>query len=176
MYIKIGFQANKIIFEILLLLSYIIMGGSSLQFLFTFILLLLYMKPNTGNNLGLADTHLGCKEYERQAFLKIKQDLIDDYGLLSSWSSNQDCCKWSGVRCSNQTGHIIMLNLNALSPCSRPLRGKLNASLIKLKYLTYLDLRFNDSNQSQIPEFIASLSNLRHLDLRSANFGRNIPF
>ena len=69
-----------------------------------------------------------------------------------------------------------MLNLNALSPCSRPLRGKLNASLIKLKYLTYLDLRFNDFNQSQIPEFIASLSNLRHLDLRSANFGRNIPF
>ena len=60
------------------------MGGSSLQFLLTFILLLLYMKPNTGNNLGLADTHLGCKEYERQAFLKIKQDLIDDYDLLSS--------------------------------------------------------------------------------------------
>ena len=72
MYIKIGFQANKIIFEILLLLSYIIMGGSSLQFLLTFILLLLYMKPNTGNNLGLADTHFGYKEHERQALLKIK--------------------------------------------------------------------------------------------------------
>ena len=45
-----------------------------------------------------------------------------------------------------------------------------------MKYLTYLDVSNNDFNYSQIPEFIASLSNLRHLDLNSANFGRNIPF
>ncbi|KAK7856862.1 hypothetical protein CFP56_020958 [Quercus suber] len=68
-------------------------SGSPLQFLLTFILLLLCMKPTTGNNLGLADTHLVCKEHERQALLKIKQDLIDDYGHLSSWNSNQDYCK-----------------------------------------------------------------------------------
>ena len=41
------------------------------------------MKPTTGYNLGLADTHPGCKENERQALLKIEQDLIDDHGLLS---------------------------------------------------------------------------------------------
>ena len=144
------------------------MGGSFLQFLLTFILLLLCMKPTT---------HLGCKEHERQALLKIKQDLIDDYDHLSSWSSNQDCCTWSGVRCSNQTGHVIMLNLHDLfSFPPRPLQGKLNPSLIELKYLTYLDVSNNDFNQSQIPEFIASLSNLRHRDLCDANFGRNIPF
>ena len=152
------------------------MGGSSLQFLLTLILLLLCMKPTIANYLGLADTHLGCKEHERQALLKIKQDLIDDYGLLSSWSTDQDCCKWSGVRCSNQTGHIIMLNLNASSIPPRHLRGKLNPSLIELKYLTYLDVSYNDFNQSQIPEIIGSLSNLRHLDLFYAKFGRNIPF
>ena len=154
------------------------MGGSSLQFLLTLILhFLLCMKPTTGNNLGLADTHLGCKEHEKQALLKIKQDLIDDYGHLSSWSSDQDCCKWSGVRCSNQTGHVIMLNLDvSFSFPSRPLRGKLNPSLIELKYLTYLAMSNNDFNQSQIPEFITSLSNLKYLDLNNANFGRNIPF
>ena len=32
----------------------------------------LCMKPTTGNNLGLADTHFGYKEHERQALLKIK--------------------------------------------------------------------------------------------------------
>ena len=106
------------------------MGGSSLQFLLTFILLLLCMKPTAGNNLGLANTHLVYKEHERQALLKIKQDLIDDYGHLSSWSFDQDCCKWSGVKCSNQTGHVIMLNLNASSILSMHLRGKLNPSLI----------------------------------------------
>ena len=73
------------------------MGGSSLQFLLTLILLLLCMKPTTGNYLGFGDSQLGCKEHERQALLKIKEDLIDDYGHLSSWSSDQDCCKWSGV-------------------------------------------------------------------------------
>ena len=134
------------------------------------------MKPTIANYLGLADSHFGCKEHERQALLKIKQDLIDDYGLLSSWSFDQDCCTWSGVRCGNQTSYVIMLNLNALSFPSPPLQGKLNPSLIELKYLTYSDMRFNDFNQSQILKFIASLSNLRHLGLFNANFGRNIPF
>ena len=69
-----------------------------------------------------------------------------------------------------------MLDLNTLYFPSRPLRGKLNPSLIELKYLTYLDVSFNDINLIEIPEFIASLSNLSLLDLRSANFGRNIPF
>ena len=106
------------------------MGGSSLQFLLTSILLLLCMKPTIANYWGLVDTHLGCKEHERQALLKIKEDIIDDYGYLSSWSSDQDCCKWSGVRCSDQTGHVIMLNLNASFFPLRPLRGKLNPSLL----------------------------------------------
>ena len=143
--------------DALLLITFIlIMGGSSLQFLLTLILLLLCMKPTIANYLGLADTLLGCKKHERQALLKIKQDLIDDYGHLSSWSSDQDWCTWSGVKCSNQTGHVIMLNLNvSFSFPSRPLQGKLNLFLIELKYLTYLDMSNNDFNYdfsySQIP-------------------------
>ena len=48
------------------------------------------MKPTTGNYLRLGDTQLGCKEHERKALLKIREDLIDDYGRLSSWRSDQD--------------------------------------------------------------------------------------
>ena len=164
--------------DALLLITFIlIVGGSSLQFLLTLILILLCMKPTIANYLGLVDTYLGCKEHERQAILKIKQELIDDDGHLSSWSPDQDCYTWSGVKCSNQTGHVIMLNLNvSFSFPSRPLRGKLNLSFIELKYLTYLDMSNNDFNYSQIPEFVGSLSNLIHLDLYHANFGRNIPF
>ncbi|KAK7851761.1 receptor-like protein eix2 [Quercus suber] len=124
------------------------MGGTSLQFLLTLILLSLCMKPTIADYLGLADTHLGCKEHERQALLKIKQDLIDDHSLLSSWSSDQDCCTWSRVGCSNQTGHVTKLDLS-VSSCFSP---------------------------RLLREFIASLSNLGHLGLGSANFGRNIPF
>ena len=142
------------------------MGGNSLQFLLTFVLFLFCTKPT-----------LSCIEQERQALLKIKEDLIDDYGHLHSWSAEEgskDCCKWRGVRCSNQTGHIIMLNLNFSN--LEPLRGKLSPFLIDLQYLNHLDVQNNDFNQSQIPNSIGSLSNLIHLDLKFANFGTNIPF
>ncbi|XP_050290622.1 receptor-like protein EIX2 [Quercus robur] len=149
------------------------MGGSSLQFLRTLILLLLCMKPATGNNLGLADTHLVCKEHERQALLKIKYDLIDDYGHLSSWNSNQDCCKWSGVRRSNQTGHVIMLNLNASSIPLRHLQVlqwlfKSNTSVVEL------DFSFNQF-QGLISNAFSRINSLAHLYLSSNEFEGEIP-
>ena len=152
------------------------MGGSSLQLLLTFVLFLLCTKPTLGNYLGVGDTNLSCIEQERQALLKIKEGLIDDFGHLSSWSSEEgkrDCCKWSGVSCCNQTGHVVMLNLNF--SVLEPLRGKLSPFLTDLQYLNYLDVSFNDFNQSPIPESIGSLSPLSHLD-DNANFGRSILF
>uniref|UniRef100_A0A7N2LV12 Leucine-rich repeat-containing N-terminal plant-type domain-containing protein n=1 Tax=Quercus lobata TaxID=97700 RepID=A0A7N2LV12_QUELO len=135
------------------------------------------MKPALGNYWGVEDANLGCKEHERQALIKIKEDLIDDYGHLSSWSTKvgrEDCCKWRGVNCSNQTSHVIQLNLSISDV--EPLRGKLSPFLSELQYLTFLDVSYNDFNHTQIPKSIASLSNLRHLDFYHANFGRNIPF
>ena len=35
----------------------------------------------------MGDANHSCVERERQARLKIKEDLIDDYGFLSSWST-----------------------------------------------------------------------------------------
>ncbi|KAK7846300.1 receptor-like protein eix2 [Quercus suber] len=153
------------------------MCGSSLQLLLTFFLFLLCMKPTLGNYWGVGDANLGCKEHERQALVKIKEDLIEDYGHLSSWSTRvgiEDCCKWRGVNCNNQTGHVTQLNLSISDV--EPLRGKLSPFLSELQYLTFLDVSYNDFNHTQIPKSIASLSNLRHLDFSRANFGRNIPF
>ena len=67
-----------------------------------------------------------------------------------------------------------MLNLNF--SVLEPLRGKLSPFLTDLQYLNYLDVSFNDFNQSPIPESIGSLSSLSLLDVQNANFGRNIPF
>ena len=75
------------------------------------------------------------------------KDLINDYGFLSSWSTaerKKDCCKWSGVSCSSQIGHVIMLNLNL--SILEPLRGKISPFLIDLQYLNYLDVSINDFN------------------------------
>ncbi|XP_008233039.2 PREDICTED: LRR receptor-like serine/threonine-protein kinase GSO2 [Prunus mume] len=116
----------------------------------------------------------GCSERERQALLALKQGLgaLDDGDPFHSWgreAQNKDCCKWDGVHCSNQTGHVVKLELYAL-------QGKISPKLIELQHLEYLVLTWNNFNGSQIPDFIGSLSNLRYLDLSQANFGGLIPY
>ncbi|XVF85236.1 hypothetical protein PTKIN_Ptkin17bG0101500 [Pterospermum kingtungense] len=52
-----------------------------------------------------------CIEAERRALLKLKEDLIDPFDRLSSWIG-EDCCNWTHVGCSNQTGNVVMLDLS----------------------------------------------------------------
>ncbi|CAL2241704.1 unnamed protein product [Prunus armeniaca] len=125
--------------------------------------------------LNMNSPCIGCSERDRQALLALKQGLVGDDGdRLLSWgreAQNRNCCQWEGVYCSsNQTGHVVKLDLEDQS-----LRGKISPELVKLQHLEYLNLRFNNLSQSQIPDFTGSLSNLRHLDLSSANFGGQIP-
>ncbi|XP_028787215.1 receptor-like protein EIX1 [Neltuma alba] len=120
---------------------------------------------------------MSCVERERQALLELKKGLVDEYGILSSWGSegDADCCRWWGVKCSNQTGHVVMLDLHA-RVYDQPLRGEISASLVELRHLKYLDLGWNDFRGDPIPEFIGSLVKLRHLDLTQAYFGGKIPY
>ncbi|KAL6290309.1 hypothetical protein ACE6H2_007819 [Prunus campanulata] len=115
---------------------------------------------------------IGCGERERQALLALKQGLVAHYNdpFLSWGNQNKDCCEWDGVHCSNQTGHVVKLDLGV-----HGLQGKISPKLIELQHLEYLDLSWNNFNGSQIPDFIGSLSNLRYLDLSYANFGGLIP-
>ncbi|KAF7149831.1 hypothetical protein RHSIM_Rhsim02G0045500 [Rhododendron simsii] len=81
-----------------------------------------------------------CIERERQALLNFKQDLIHDYGRLSSWGSTKDCCKWEGVHCSNHnttTSHITMLDLHTDDYLLyQHLGGKISPSLHELHHLS----------------------------------------
>ncbi|CAN6568143.1 unnamed protein product [Malus baccata var. baccata] len=134
-----------------------------------------------------------CIESEREALLSFKQGLIDDYNLLSSWGREehkQDCCKWLGIHCSNRTSHATQLDLgwyhmNEVYSLQQKgqqeypdyyFQGKMmSPKLIELQHLKYLDLSSVDFTGTQLPDFIGSLSNLRHLDLWSASFGGRIP-
>ncbi|RVW99334.1 LRR receptor-like serine/threonine-protein kinase GSO1 [Vitis vinifera] len=115
----------------------------------------------------------GCIEVERKALLEFKNGLKDPSGRLSSWVG-ADCCKWKGVDCNNQTGHVVKVDLKSGGDFSR-LGGEISDSLLDLKHLNYLDLSFNDFQGIPIPNFLGSFERLRYLDLSYAAFGGMIP-
>ncbi|KAJ7970126.1 Leucine-rich repeat receptor protein kinase [Quillaja saponaria] len=146
---------------------------------FFLLLLLLLIRCNS----VFGEVEIKCTERERRLLLKIKDEFIDDYGHLSSWGNEdnkRECCKWRGIRCDKQTGHVNLLNLH-VTDCSNinymPLRGKISSSLIQLNYLKVLDLKCNDfSDQLDISDFIGSLKgNLSYLDLSFSHFGGRFP-
>ncbi|XP_028208029.1 receptor-like protein EIX2 isoform X3 [Glycine soja] len=116
-----------------------------------------------------AQDHIMCIQTEREALLQFKAALLDHYGMLSSWTTS-DCCQWQGIRCSNLTAHVLMLDLHSLG-----LRGEIHQSLMELQQLNYLNLSWNSFQGRGIPEFLGSLTNLRYLDLSHSDFEGKIP-
>ena len=150
-----------------------VMGGRSLKLLYSFLTLLLQLQPALGFTLGVGDNSGKYIEKERQALLEFKKGFAEgNQGSLSSWGSEDEKngCNWFGVYCDNQTGHVIGLRLGY-----NGLRGMISPSLLELPHLSFLELNDNDFNQSHIPKFIGSFSNLNYLDLSSANLSGPIP-
>ncbi|KAL2576946.1 hypothetical protein AAZX31_16G112500 [Glycine max] len=127
--------------------------------------------------LLLHAAEIKCIESERQALLNFKHGLIDKYGMLSTWrddNTNRDCCKWKGIQCNNQTGHVETLHLRGLG--TQYLRGAINiSSLIALENIEHLDLSNNVFEGSHISELMGSFTNLRYLNLSYSLFGGSIP-
>jgi len=148
----------------------LIKHDKSFHHLYVLIVLLLLMKLAPGFISGVKGATFGCIERERQALLKFKEDLIDDFGLLSTWGSEEekrDCCKWRGVGCNNRTGHVTHLDLHWENYINGYLTGKISNSLLELQHLSYLNLNRNSFEGSSFPYFIGSLKKLRYLDLSS---------
>ncbi|KAL6320719.1 hypothetical protein AAG906_008719 [Vitis piasezkii] len=107
---------------------------------------------------------LVCNEKEKHALLRFKKALSDPGNRLSSWSVNQDCCRWEAVRCNNVTGRVVELHLD------NPYDGD------DLEFFSnYLNLSRNDFGGSPIPSFLGSMGSLRYLDLSFAEFRGLVP-
>ncbi|WVZ13936.1 hypothetical protein V8G54_011502 [Vigna mungo] len=130
--------------------------------------------------------HIRCLPNERDALLQFKAAIVDDYDMLSSWTT-PDCCQWEGILCNNLTAHIIRLDLHGevhyeyfyrngyYGVSRRYISGEIHMSLTELRHLQYFNLSFNDFRETNIPEFLGSLTNLRYLDLSSCHFSGQIP-
>ncbi|XP_071902524.1 receptor-like protein EIX2 [Coffea arabica] len=159
------------------------MEGKFIQF-FSLICLCLFPAISTleANDVK---ANKGCIEIERKALIKFKEGLTDPSHFLSSWTGD-NCCSWKGISCSNETGHVVKIELqnyecfndagnyygsNQNASC---LGGQISTSLLDLKYLDHLDLSLN-SFQIPIPEFLGSLGMLSYLNLSLAAFTGMIP-
>ncbi|KAI3830981.1 hypothetical protein MKW92_011669 [Papaver armeniacum] len=159
-----------------------------LHFFFFFVLLI-----SITQRRPLAATH-GCHEEERRALLNFKSSLEDPSNRLSSWqeisNQHQNCCNWHGIQCSNESSHVISIDLRNIQLENHQyeyklenhryftqletLRGKLSPSLFQLTHLEYLDLGFNDFGESDISNEFSYLTKLAHLDLSNSNFSAYI--
>ncbi|XP_021684511.2 receptor-like protein EIX1 [Hevea brasiliensis] len=149
--------------------------GSILHELVTMFIFIAYVfMVTTEYSLGVAALKVQCIDSEQKALQNFKEGFHSHLDRFSSWVPEEDCCKWRGVRCENETGHVITLDLHS-SDSSEAMQGQLRESLLDLPYLSYLDLSLNDFLQIQIPEFIGSLSRLKYLNLSNANFRGTIP-
>ncbi|KAF4371447.1 hypothetical protein F8388_001975 [Cannabis sativa] len=151
--------------------------------------LLLFLRQNYG--IGSPKTR--CNEAERQALLRIKEQLYvysfrtesdTEVGidLLSSWGEEEEkreCCEWIGIGCSNNSGHVIKLDLSpstlSFQTYDYVLRGKVSSSLFDLKYLNHLDLSNVEFAGEYFPTFIGGLTKLRYLNLSSTALTGDIP-
>nr|XP_043611570.1 receptor-like protein EIX1 [Erigeron canadensis] len=128
--------------------------------------------------LAQVDRQIKCTHKERKALLDFKVGLLQDPShhedCISAWGTkiedvDDDCCKWKGVKCDNQTGHVTELYLKFCY-----LRGEISPSLMNLTYLTLVDLRWN-SFSGTIPNSIGSLTRLRELYLSGNSLNGIVP-
>ncbi|XP_075667290.1 receptor-like protein EIX2 [Castanea sativa] len=129
---------------------------------------LLWFFATTFSFFFKAESNVTCNEKDKQALLNFKQGLSDPFGVLSSWSDQEDCSRWHGVVYDNKTGRVTELSVFGVG-------GEISGSLLQLEHLNYLDFLVNDFNRTPIPTFLGSMASLTHLGLRYSNFSGRIP-
>ncbi|MCI04426.1 receptor-like protein kinase, partial [Trifolium medium] len=109
-----------------------------------------------------------CNEKDQETLLIFKKGINDSSnGKISTWLTEKDCCAWEGIYCDNITGRVTEIDLK-----QQFLKGEINFSILKLEFLSYLDLSYNEFDVIRIPSIqknITHTSNLLYLDL-SDNF------
>ncbi|XP_022682253.1 LRR receptor-like serine/threonine-protein kinase ERECTA [Setaria italica] len=150
--------------------------------------LLLIVATTASCSVYAQQTNVGCTTKERDALLSFRAGITSDpQNPLASWSG-KDCCQWRGVECSNNTCHVIKVDLcnkfflddlfaPFYSPSFRGMNGKISHGLLTLRHLKYLDLSGNHLGGVgiPIPSFLGSFRRLIYLNLSCMDFDGMVP-
>ncbi|KAK7305008.1 hypothetical protein VNO77_42906 [Canavalia gladiata] len=111
-----------------------------------------------------------------------KRGVVDDHDRLSTWSSEEDCCAWSGVECSNITHRVTKLDLQPKNYVDyfKPLKdldlshnmfyGSYPSTLANLSSLVSLRIGSNSLSGGISQTIFSNLPNLEVLDLSNLTF------
>ncbi|XP_061999343.1 receptor-like protein 43 [Rosa rugosa] len=138
------------------------------------------------NNLPISTTafheisNVACIKEERKVLLEFKHDLIDPLSVLDSWLG-EDCYRWNGIVCNNQTDNVIELLLS-----HKQISGKLSMSIGSLSHnLETLNLSINSisgalqtsiGNLSPLTFLVLDLQSTSNINRKSVTFGDLGPF
>ncbi|XP_035546561.1 receptor-like protein 7 [Juglans regia] len=126
---------------------------------------------------------------ERFALLQFKESFTisqsastnpSAYPKVSSWKPDQisDCCKWDGVECNKDTGHVIGLDLNSSCLKASVVSGQIPSEILELSKLVSLDLSYNHQlklQKSGLTVIAQNFTNLEVLNLAHVVISSNVP-
>ncbi|KNA07128.1 hypothetical protein SOVF_174740, partial [Spinacia oleracea] len=117
-----------------------------------------------------------CYPDDKRALLEIKAYLGGNASILSTWSSQTDCCnKWNGVLCKKiPKTQIHRVNFLEISGYDE-IVGTIPSTLEKLPYLETLIFRLLPNLTGPIPPVIGKLTRLQLLFLNWDNLSGPIP-
>lgn len=140
------------------------MGTISIMMLWKVGLLVLVLVDVSSATLSPAGVN-----YEVEALVAIKSELIDPHNVLETWDSNSvDPCSWRMVTCNND------FYVSALGLPSQTLSGNLSPAIGNLSNLQSVLLQ-NNAISGSIPATIGNLEKLQTLDLSNNSFIGGIP-
>ncbi|XP_057523961.1 receptor-like protein 53 [Amaranthus tricolor] len=115
----------------------------------------------------IAQKNIACFEIEREALLKFKNDIKNDYcSSIISWGSQQsDCCKWNGWLFNSST---VNVHLKHFDLSHNSIEGTIPTAIAILESLEFLDFSGN-SISGPIPNTLTNMHTLSYLDLSDNN-------
>lgn len=121
----------------------------------------------SNNDFCLNETGVPCS-FEVMALLGFLGGLNYPSNLVDSWSGNNPCLTWLGIKC-NADGKVSMINMQRFN-----LSGTLSPSVANLGSLVQIKLGGNHLN-GVVPSNWTSLRNLNVLDLSDNNISPPLP-